>query len=523
MIVYKVILIVLSCTLWSTVKSSRILGVFPMGAPSHYILGNALMKGLAEAGHNVTMISPFEEKDPIKGGSYKDVVLTGFLDDHKKMLKLINFLDNKNQSMIALIQNFVVMLETLNDKFFANENVQKLLKSDETFDVLIVEQFLVDSMKILGNIYNVPVISLSTMGATPWVNKIVGNPSPNSYIPNMETDYTPHMTFTQRLGNLFFSLIQHAVDEFFYFPGQNRILKKHFTNPPDIYDLNRNVSLILLNSHESLNQAVPLVPNLIEIGGFHVRPPKALPKDLQEYLDNAKEGVVYFSLGSNLRSKNLPAEKRDAILKAFSKLKEKVLWKWEDDDLPGKPANVKLGKWLPQQDILAHPNVKLFITHSGLLSTTETVYHGVPILAIPVFGDQHNNAKLAVSSGYALSLPYEDPSFSEEKLSELLQELLTNPKYSENVKRRSRLFHDRPMKPLDTAVYWVEYIIRNGGAPHLRVAGADLPWYKYHSLDVISFLLAVASLFTYLFYVSVRKLLSWCGICSNKKTKSKKD
>lgn len=76
----------------------------------------------------------------------------------------------------------------------------------------------------------------------------------------------------------------------------------------------------------------------------------------------------------------------------------------------------------------AHPNVKLFITHNGLLSTIEAVYHGVPILGIPVFADQHINAKMATLNGYALNLPFEDPSFSEEKLSELLQELLTNSK-----------------------------------------------------------------------------------------------
>jgi glucuronosyltransferase len=62
--------------------------------------------------------------------------------------------------------------------------------------------------------------------------------------------------------------------------------------------------------------------------------------------------VIYFSLGSNVRSDHLPEEKRLAFVEAFSELPQKVLWKWESDVLPGQPSNVKLGKWLPQQDIL---------------------------------------------------------------------------------------------------------------------------------------------------------------------------
>jgi glucuronosyltransferase len=62
--------------------------------------------------------------------------------------------------------------------------------------------------------------------------------------------------------------------------------------------------------------------------------------------------VIYFSLGSNLRSCNLRNSTKSALLQAFSKLKHRVLWKWESDSLPGKPSNVKLGKWLPQSDIL---------------------------------------------------------------------------------------------------------------------------------------------------------------------------
>lgn len=50
---------------------------------------------------------------------------------------------------------------------------------------------------------------------------------------------------------------------------------------------------------------------------------------------------------------------------------------------------------------LAHPNVVLFITHGGLLSMTESIHFGIPIIAIPIFGDQFMNAERAVKKGFA--------------------------------------------------------------------------------------------------------------------------
>ncbi|KAJ8954686.1 hypothetical protein NQ318_011378 [Aromia moschata] len=369
----------------------------------------------------------------------------------------------------------VSMLASITDRTFSHTNVHALLNSGEKFDVVIVEQFANDAMKIFAHHFNAPLIVFSSIGPNDWVNKIVGNPSPSSYIPHMTLYCSSNMTF--------FPKIDELTDLLYVFPKHSQLLKKHFPYSPDFYEVYYNTSLVLLNSHESMYGSVPLVPSMIEIGGFHVAPPKKLPKDLQDYLDNASEGIV------------------------FSKLKEKVLWKWEDDVLPGQPPNVKLGKWFPQQDILAHPNVKVFITHGGLLSTTETVYHGVPILAIPVFADQHHNAATAVRNGYALSLAYHDPKFSEENLLHMLKELLYNPTYRDNVKQRSELFHDRPQKPMDAAVYWVEYVVRNKGASHLRVAGVGMPWYKYHLVDVIAFLAGVTISTVLLLCFGIRWLL----------------
>lgn len=161
---------------------------------------------------------------------------------------------------------------------------------------------------------------------------------------------------------------------------------------------------------------------------------------MKEYLDGAKDGFILFSMGSNLKSIMLPEEKRNILLSVFKNLPYKILWKFEDENLPGKPTNVKIGKWLPQNDILgnyifclklltikskhktrllidffitfehflttAHPNLKLFITHGGLLSTTEAIYHGVPVVGIPILGDQQENMKNAEKLGIGKALDF---------------------------------------------------------------------------------------------------------------------
>ena len=56
------------------------------------------------------------------------------------------------------------------------------------------------------------------------------------------------------------------------------------------------------------------------------------------------------------------------------------------------PKHVQPIKWGPQNDILAHPATKAFITHAGANSLYEAAYHAVPVVAIPIFGDQPRNA-----------------------------------------------------------------------------------------------------------------------------------
>lgn len=60
------------------------------------------------------------------------------------------------------------------------------------------------------------------------------------------------------------------------------------------------------------------MPNVIPIGGSHIKPAKPLPKDLQKFLDESKDGAIYFSLGSNIESSKLPKGQIQDIFGTFN-------------------------------------------------------------------------------------------------------------------------------------------------------------------------------------------------------------
>ncbi|XP_037945443.1 UDP-glucosyltransferase 2-like [Teleopsis dalmanni] len=265
---------------------------------------------------------------------------------------------------------------------------------------------------------------------------------------------------------------------------------------------------MLLNQHFSLSFPRPYVPNMIQVGGLHIsHKPSPLPIDIADFINGAENGVIYFSMGSNIKSEKLPKETIDIFLKTFASLPQRVLWKFEAEKLPGKPDNVFISKWFPQPDILAHPKVKLFITHGGLLSTMEAIYYAKPIIGIPNFFDQFLNVANAVKSGYALDVDINTISIA--SFGAKIKKILSNKIYTEKIKKISRQYHDQPIKPIDAAIYWTEYVLRHEGANHMRVAGQDLNFMEVHSLDVIGVLIFVSAVGLWVIYWFMSKILGF--------------
>lgn len=178
--------------------------------------------------------------------------------------------------------------------------------------------------------------------------------------------YSDEMSFYERLHNTVISFADWTVRRFIHLPLQNEIAKKYFgylEKLPSMDDLIRNVSVILVNSHRSVLKPRPSMPGIINIGGAHIKEPKALPNDLQTFLDDAKHGVIFFSFGTYVKCSEMPSEQLKMILNALEQLKQRVLWKYDDESIKNIPSNVMIRRWMPQNDILAHPNVVLFISH----------------------------------------------------------------------------------------------------------------------------------------------------------------
>ncbi|XP_069693293.1 UDP-glucosyltransferase 2-like isoform X1 [Periplaneta americana] len=498
-------------------ESARILSLLNAASPSHYIFNRALILALANRGHQVTLVSPDAGKDNVP--NLKNIKLEGIYDKLRDGFDFESFGDASNMAMIATMFEWMDIVCRMK---FQSDGAKKLLNypSNDQFDLIIAEVGWAECFYgFIHKFGSPPVVAISPFGFTPWITAPLGAPDNPSYMPVFFLPYTSSMTFTQKIYNTFIHYYYLYKYQYEYIPNMEAIAEEFIKmDMPSFVDIQRNVSIFLANTVFGLEDARPLTPNMIPIGGMHIKEkPDPLPKDLQKYLDEAKEGFIYFSLGSNLRSDTLTLRKRQALLDAFAELPQRILWKFESENIPGIPPNVKISKWLPQSDILAHPNIRMFITHCGKMSTSEATYRGVPIVGVPFFVDQMSNMQKIIRKGMGVYLDHH--TMTKESVLIAIREILNNASYEANSKKMSELFRDHPTSALDRAVFWTEYVIRHQGAPHLRSAGAELYWYEYLLLDVLLVVVAAGLAIILVVYWVLRVLLNMLFSNPTKKMK----
>ncbi|XP_053673812.1 uncharacterized protein LOC128724073 [Anopheles nili] len=488
-------------TYWSPGECSKVLFLVPFPAPSHWLWIEHFVKELLARGHEVTAITNFPAKEPHR--NYTEILIDPPYDIPYYFPVSDIYESKYNSDLNNLFLYWRVGLSTT-QYALENEHVQQFIEQDDTdFDVIISEQFYQEAFLMFAHKYRAPVVTLCTLGHANHIDQAMGLVTPWSFVPHPVLLLTDEMTFSQRCYNFMISVADLVIRNIYYIPQQNKLAQAHFARiegpelMPSIRDLERSISVILVNSHLSTSPPRPTIPGLVNVAGAHIKPAKDLPEDIKKFLDGARDGVIFFSLGSYMKSADMPKDKMKAFLEVFRNLKQRVVWKYENEDVARLPKNVMVRKWLPQSDILAHPKVVLFITHGGMFGSQEGIYRGVPMLYIPFYGDQHRNALKAEQAGYALTLNF--PELNVITLGSRINELLTNPAFMKQAKRASELFRDNIVPPMQEAMHWIEYVIRHKGAKHLKSNAIELPWVQYLMLDVVGFFtlafLVVAAVF----------------------------
>ena len=363
------------------------------------------------------------------------------------------------------------------------QECENLLNDDDLFEVTKKVGFdiaLVDGLFFSRCLYllpaglDIPYATLTTF-QEPWH---VRNPALPSFVPFHYAHFNDKMTFFQRMLNTFLNLMWILTSDSNVPPLPETVIKKYPQHLVMEYkNLIKKSKLWFYNTDIVLDYPKPVMPNIVYVGGMSIRPPQPLPNNVKSFLDNAENGVIVVSFGSVLP--DLPQHLNLIFSEAFKMLPQRVLWRISQKlDFP---ENVMAMPWLPQQDVIAHPNVKLLITHCGNNGQFEAMFYRVPMIGFPIMVDQHFNAKRIESKGYGTFMDIHD--FDVKDLVRKIDGVLTNSSYGENLERASKVFKDRPDTPRQRVVFWMEHLVKYGG-DDLRSSAMDLPWYSYLLLDV---------------------------------------
>nr|XP_018896847.1 PREDICTED: UDP-glucuronosyltransferase 2B18-like [Bemisia tabaci] len=498
-----VLIIILTCA--AVTHSFKILILYPTPVFSHQRPMLALTERLIKDGHELYVVTPNPVLE-LKNHVNYTCADTSFAWEQREDDKNIASLYHREVSKWQVPKMPVAMLKVVRNQLQSQPffDLKKHLESEKIkIDVVIAQFFLLPYLSPMARILaeDAPIVSLSTFLMDIFTEDYLGSKVHLSYLPSIFNHYTDKMNIWQKIENWFSHLyIQSSVETLITDSAREFFRDNYGRRGESLVDTWWEKVCLTLSISNSLYYYPRLMgPNVIETGPLHIKPPEQLPKNLQDWLDGAERGVIYFSFGSNMKSSALPPDVLQNFLKFFLELPPgyRVLWKWElDGKIPGQSDNILSQKWMPQHSVLAHPKVRLFITQGGLQSFQEAVHFGVPTLAIPWFVDQNCVAAKMIDLKVGNKLLPQDIHFFE-KIKIGIETVLYDESYLKNMRRLSAISHDFTSQAMDKTVFWIEHVARHGGASHLRPATADASLFEYFCLDIISVILV--SLFVILF------------------------
>ncbi|XP_043534994.1 2-hydroxyacylsphingosine 1-beta-galactosyltransferase-like [Chiloscyllium plagiosum] len=496
---FTIPLFILTLTILKSSIAAKIMVIPPIMFESHLQIFKTLAKALHGQGHEVVIVASkgreIEESPYYRFQKYPGLFTSQTADDFLQE-KMKNIFSGKFTALelFGILDSYTANC----DQMLGNRDLENRLR-EEQFDLL-----LVDPNEMCGYVFaEILGVKHVTFSTGLWFPAELGAPSPVSYVPEFNSLMTDRMSFLERAWNSLIYVVSRVGTRCAVLPKYDAILQKYRAKPSrSMLEVVQASSVFLLCTDIALEFPRPSLPNIVFVGGILTRHAHPLLEDLATWVEGAPDGVVVVSFGAGV--KYLSDNLTEKLAAAFARLPQKVLWRFFGKRPSSLGNNTKLMEWIPQNDLLGHPNVKAFLSHGGLNGIYESIYHGIPVVGIPFFGDHYDIMTRVHAKGMGIFLSWK--AMTEEDIYQAIITVTMDPRYKAQAMYLSKLHHDQPLHPVNRTIYWLDYVLRHNGAAHLRPSMYDMFFYQYYMLDVIAVFAVCTILFGYCFLKMVKKL-----------------
>ena len=481
-----------------TAHSYRILA-YPDNAESHILAFAKLAAALTEANHSVDLLIPSNSRllfpvDPrISIIRYPVRFERAFYQDAQGGVRIMGeaLLKSTSSHLETVMNNFVVYQSHLEqdraecEDLLQNSDLIDKLAANK-YDLVVLDILDVACAPALPYKLGLPVV-LFLPGVAFWAYRIPVLPS---VAPDVHLPYSQQMSFWERTINLVSRGITEVMAN--YFASDDFYIRTYVPEKPVLppKDILREALLWIYRHSDLLQYPMPQMPNVLTVGDLSVKEAGPLPTEYETLLNSTKGPVILFSMGTLFD--HLPDQLVYRFCDAVRLLNKDILIIWKTRvSLPTHclQQNIITKQWLPQNDLLGHPKVSLFITHCGLKSYAESAYHGKPLICFPVFADQAGNAANMQQRGLGLSMDIR--AFMAVDLAANIDRILGSDSnrsstFTANTQRMALLMrHAYPTSAQERIAFWIEHVIKFGG-DHLRTSGYELNLAQFLMLDVLT-------------------------------------
>lgn len=255
----------------SVVNTYRILAYQPSAGHSHWNVMSAVLESLVDAGHEVVCVTLHPATDHlIRHRNYTHVDISAAVSEPQA--RAVNW--NLTQVMGVFRSNwFMIGLATdrarkLCVTLSGMSEIRDIFDGNNgrRFDAIIVESLFSDCQwSLLLDQLRLPVMYVVPSAPVNWMPVVTGSPDHPSYLGTLLNGYPTPNTFVRRLLNT----VDYAYTNLIRW---HRDKSNHY-GWPTITN-----TMVFINTHHSVEPTRPLGPNVLEIGGIHLRRPlKPLP------------------------------------------------------------------------------------------------------------------------------------------------------------------------------------------------------------------------------------------------------